>query len=84
MNRPDDIEPEDMVNGQKVFTYKTGLIILSSDQLITDQLRNNDKFFLYPTPLHQPALSIFISLDIAPEITKAGLPITVKKFLLKK
>ncbi len=71
-----------MRDGQKVFNCGTGVIILSNDDGIVLELKNNNNFIEFTPPFGRYKLHIFASSDIAPELHKTGLPHNVLKFLV--
>jgi hypothetical protein len=68
-----------MGNKTKLISYKTGILIFTKDSEIISQLRANTlswQELSHPTSLH-----LFASSDIAPEIKKLGLPMSVRRRL---
>lgn len=66
----------------KVFSYLTGIIILSNDKSIVDNLSANAQWLEYthtaPTPVRA-----FLSHDLADTIRQEGLPKQVQKYLYR-
>lgn len=71
---------EEMRDGVRTFSYKTGVVIVSQNELVSEQLRNNNNF----RPLHNSGISplrVFYSKDLTREIGTVGIPLFVKKFI---
>lgn len=66
----------------KVFAYLTGIIIVSGDQNIVDDLSANPQWLEYshtsPTPVRA-----FLSHDLVDTIRQEGLPKQVQKYLYR-
>lgn len=81
--KPDEFD-EDVVmrDGHCTFTHKEGLIIVSEKDLISNQLAKNENWF--EVTFLGSNCRIFVSSDLIQEVAEIGLPLHVKKFLLRK
>lgn len=68
-----------MKDGIKTFTHENGVVILSVNQLVTDQLKFNSNFVEIEGSWGKT--KVFVSKDLVPEVKEEGLPLQIKKYL---
>lgn len=72
-----------MRDGQRVFSHGAGVIVVSKNPKVNEELQVNQNFSDITPPAYR-TIKIYVSKDLVPEIAQAGLPLNVRKFLCDK
>lgn len=65
---------------KKVFLHNTGIIIITNQEPIILEMGGNTRFKELPRPKSQ--FKVFISEDIWGEVSKKGLPKSVRQYII--
>lgn len=62
----------------QTFAFGSGMIIVSGDSKLNDEMSNNEKWFTFRKV---GDLAVFGSRDVERELSKDGLPLNIVKFI---